>query len=60
MISLLELACMVLHVVSCCLGMGFSRCDSVFILALRFLDSHGVVKFSCFGLAGLPDGFKAK
>ena len=48
MISLLYLACMVLHVVLCCLGMGFSRCDSVFNLTLSFLDSHGVVEFSCF------------
>ena len=43
--SLLDLACMVLHVVLCYLGMGFSMCDHVFSLALPFLDSHGVVEF---------------
>ena len=30
---------MVLHVVVLCHGMGFSRCDSVFSLALQFLDN---------------------
>ena len=29
------------------IGMGFSRCDSVFRLALLLLDRHGVVEFSC-------------
>ena len=51
---------MVSHVVFCCLGMGFSRCDNVFNLAFPFLDSHGVVEFTCFGLAGLLDGFNAE
>jgi hypothetical protein len=27
------------------IGMGFSRCDSVFSLAFPFLDSHGVMGF---------------
>ena len=49
---------MVLHVLIFCHGMVVSKCENVFILALPFLDSHGVVEFSCFGLAGLPDGFK--
>ena len=31
------------------IGMGFSRCDSVFVLAFPFLDIHGVMGFSCFG-----------
>ena len=39
MISLLDLACMVLHVVIFCHGMGFSRCDSVFNLPFPFSDS---------------------
>ena len=47
--SLLDLACMVLHVVLCCYGMGFARCDSVLSLALPFPNSHGVMGFSCFG-----------
>lgn len=47
-ISLIYLACMVLHVVLCQLGVGFSRCDSVFILAFPFRDSHGVVEFPSF------------
>ena len=59
-ILLLYLTCMVLHVVIFCHGMGFSRCDSVFSLAFPFLDNHGVMDFSCFGLAWLLDGFKAK
>ena len=58
--SLLDLSCMVFHVVSCCLGMGFSRCDSVLNLAFPFRDSHCVVEFSCFGLAALPNGFEAE
>ena len=58
--SLLYLACMALHVVLCFLGMGFSRCESLFSLAFPFLDSHGVVEFSCFGLVGLSGGFKAE
>ena len=37
--SLLDLESMVLRVVICYLGMGFSRCDSVFSLALPFLYS---------------------
>ena len=45
--SLLYLACMVLHVIVFCLGMGFSRCDNVFSLAFPFLDSHGVLELSC-------------
>ena len=35
---------MVLHVVLCCLGMSFARCDSVFSLAFPFpysLDEMG-------------------
>jgi len=48
-ISLIYLACMVLHVVLCCYGMGFSRSDSVFSLAFPFPDNHGVMGFSCFG-----------
>ena len=51
---------MVLNVVSCCLGIGFSRCDNVFSLAFPFPDSHGVVEFSCFGLVGLLDEFEVK
>ena len=47
--SLLYLACMVLHVVLFYCGMGFLRCNSVFSLALEFLDSHGVMGFACFG-----------
>jgi len=47
--SLLDLACMVLHVVLCCSSMGFARCDSVFNLALPFLNNHGVMGSSCFG-----------
>lgn len=37
--SLLDLACMVLHVLLCCSGMDFAKCDSIFSLALPFLDS---------------------
>ena len=55
---LLDMACMVLHVVIFYHGMGFARCDSVFSLALPFPDNHGVVEFSCFGLVGLMNGFK--
>ena len=54
------MACMVLHVVLFYLGMGFVRCDSVFILTLSFSDSHGVVELSCFGLVGFLNGFIAK
>jgi len=46
---LLDFAFMELHVVLFYHGMGFSRCSSVFSLALPFLDSHGVMGFSCFG-----------
>ena len=31
------------------IGMGFSRCDSGFNLALPFLDSHGVMGFLLLG-----------
>ena len=37
--SLLDLACMGLHVFLFYHGMGFTRCDSVFSLAFPFLDS---------------------
>ena len=37
--SLLDLACMVLHVFLFYHGMGFARCDSIFILALTFPNS---------------------
>ena len=47
--SLLDLACIALHVVIFYHGMGFSRCNSVFSLALPFSDSHDVMGFSCFG-----------
>jgi len=47
--ALLDLACMVFHEFLCCYGMGFVRGDNVFNLALSFLDSHGVMGFSCFG-----------
>lgn len=30
------------------IGIGFVRCDNVFSLSLSFLDSHGVMAFSCF------------
>ena len=43
MISLLDLACMVLYVVLCCLGMGFYRCDNVFSLSFPFMDSLDVM-----------------
>ena len=52
-ISLIDLACMVLHVVIFCHGMGFFRCDSVFTLALQFVDnldemgSHTSVELDC-------------
>ena len=49
---------MVLHVVSCYVGMGISRCDNVFSLAFPFSDSHGVVEFSCFFLVLFSDAFK--
>lgn len=49
MFSLLDLACMVLHVVIFYYGMGFSRCDIFFSLAFPFLDNHGVMALSCFG-----------
>jgi len=55
--SLLDLACMVLLWFFCCYGMGFSRCGSVFNLALPFLNNHGVMGFSCFGIVGSSDGF---
>ena len=51
--SLLDLACMVLHVVVFCHGMGFSKCDSVFSLSFSFLDgldemgSHTSVELDC-------------
>ena len=51
---------MVLNVVPLCLGMEFSRCDSIFSLALPFQDNHGVLEFPCFGLAGFSDGFEAE
>ena len=61
MISLLDLECMVFHVVIFYLGMGFSRCDNVFSLAFPFPNiSHGIVEFPCFGLARLRDGFEAE
>ena len=53
MISFLDLACMVLHVVIFCHGMGFSKCDSVFSLALPFpnsldeMGSHTLVELDC-------------
>ena len=56
--SFLDLVRMVLNVVIFCLGMDFSRRDSVFSLALPFPDNNGVVEFSCVGLAGFPGGFK--
>jgi len=31
-----------------------------FSLSLPFLDIHGVMGFSCFGLVGLSDGFEAE
>ena len=37
--SLLDLACMKLHVFLFYHGMGFSRCDSIFSLALPFPDN---------------------
>ena len=37
--SLLELACMQLHVVIFYHGIGFARCDSIFSIAFPFLDS---------------------
>ena len=49
LISILYLACMVLHVVLLYHGMGFVKCDNVFIVAFPFLDSHSVMGFSCFG-----------
>ena len=58
--SLLDLACMILHVVLCCYGMGFSRYDSVFILAFPFSNNHGVIGFSCFGWARFLDEFEAE
>ena len=58
--SLLDVTCKAFHVVLCYLHMVFSWSDSVFILAMPFLDSHGVVEFSCFGLARSPDGFEAE
>ena len=51
---------MVLHVVSCGLGIGFARCDNVFSLAFPFSNSHGFLEFSCFGLVTLLDGFEAE
>ena len=48
-ISFLDLACMVLHVVFFYHGMRFSKRDSVFSLAFPFPDRHGVMGFSCFG-----------
>ena len=42
-ISLLDFACMVLHVVLFCHGMGFSKCDSFFNLALPFPDNIDVM-----------------
>ena len=51
--SLLDLACMVLHVVVFCHGMGFSMCESFFRLAFPFLDSldemgsHTMVELDC-------------
>lgn len=47
--SLLDLACMVLHVVLCYYGMGFARHDNVLSLVLPFPDSHGAMGFSFFG-----------
>lgn len=44
-IALLDLTCMVLHVVLCYYDMGFSRCDSDFSLAFAFIDIHGVMGF---------------
>ena len=38
---------MVLYVVIFYHGMGFSRCDSVSKISFPFLDSHGVMGFSC-------------
>lgn len=32
----------------CSYGMGYARCNSVFIIALPFPNSHGVIGFSCF------------
>jgi len=46
-------ACIVLCVVVCCHGMGISRCSSVFILSLQFLDrlndmgSHTSIEVDC-------------
>ena len=40
--------------------MGFARCNSVLNLTLPFPDSHGVMGFSCFGVARLLDGFKVE
>ena len=51
--SLLGLACMVLHVVVFYHGMGFSRCDSVFGLALPIpnsldeMGSHTSIELDC-------------
>lgn len=46
--SLLDVACMVLHVALFYHGMGFSRCKNIFSLDLPFQDRHGVKGFSCF------------
>ena len=45
MVSLLVLACMCVFGSLVVIGMGFSRCDSAFILAFPFSDSHGVMGF---------------
>ena len=58
--SLLYLACMVLHVLLCCYGMGFSKFDIVFCLAFPFPDNYRVMGFSCFGWDRMLNGFEAK
>jgi len=51
---------MVFHVFRFYHGTGFSKCNSVFSLALQFWDNHGMMGFSCFGWARLSDGFEAE
>ena len=59
-ISLLDLAWMTFHVVSCCIWMVFLGERVVFRLASSFLYIFDEMGFSYFSWAGLPDGFEAE
>lgn len=62
MISLLDLACMIHARVNLVLLLSlacvFQGMVVLFSLAFPFLDNHGMMGFSCFGLSRLPSGLK--